>query len=68
MKLTNKQYVNDIVFTKRVMKNSKVIYFPRNQKALRKLYAIDSILSGFSENIHPLPKNSIVVDTDDNIL
>ena len=68
MILSSKQWTNDIVVTKRTMPNGEVIYFPRNQRAQQKLYKIDSILCGFKENIHKLPKGTIVVNPNDEII
>ena len=68
MKLSSKQWASDIVVTKRTMSDGKVIYFPRNQRTLEKLYKIDSILCGFKHNIHKLPKGTIIVNPEDEII
>jgi hypothetical protein len=55
-----------LIVTRRTMKDGKVIYFPRTQAALRKLYAIDTIRCGFTRS--ELSKRFTIVDTDDNII
>ena len=67
MILSSQQWISDIVVTKRLIKG-KTIYFPRNFRAQKKLYQIDSILCGFKPGIHELPKGTIVVDENDEII
>ena len=63
--LSNPQWLNDIVVTRRVI-GERTLYFPRNQRTLQRLYRIDSCKCGFE--LEELPRNTRVVDENDNIL
>ena len=65
MKLTLAQWYDGIVVTERTFDGVRR-YFPRNQKTLRRLYAIDSTSCGFYE--HNLPRKAIIVNTEDEII
>ena len=65
--LSNREWIENIVVTRRQMADGSTIYFPRNQRTLQKLYKIDSVLCGWKDRKH-LPRKTIIVDTEDNIL
>ena len=65
MQLSTQQWLNDICVTQRVFDGVKR-YFPRNQKTLKRLYAIDSTSCGFYE--YNLPKKAIILNTEDEII
>ena len=65
--LTNSQWISDIVVTRRHMADGSTIYFPRNQRTLKKLYQKDSTLCGW-RTVKSLPRKTIIVDTEDNII
>ena len=65
MQLTVQQWQTDIVVTRRVI-GKRTLYFPRNQRTLQRLYRIDSCKCGFE--LEELPRNTRVVDENDNIL
>jgi len=67
MPLSNRQWIENIVVTRRQMADGSTIYFPRNQRTLKALYSKDSTLCGW-RTIKSLPRNTIIVDTQDNIL
>ena len=63
--LSNRQWQTDIVVTRRVI-GERTLYFPRNQRTVQRLYRIDSCKCGFE--LEELPRNTRVVDENDNIL
>ena len=63
--LSNRQWQTDIVVTRRII-GERTLYFPRNQRTLQRLYRIDSCKSSFE--LEELPRNTRVVDENDNIL
>ena len=65
--LTNGQWQTDIVVTQRRMADGSTIYFPRNQRTLKNLHQKDSNLSGW-KSVKSLPRKTIIVDTEDNII
>ena len=65
MKLTLAQWYDGIVVTERT-RNGVRRYFPRNQRTLRRMYAIDSTMCGFTDS--NLPRKAIVLNTEDEII
>jgi len=63
--LTVQQWQTDIVVTKRII-GERTLYFPRNQRTVQRLYRIDSCKCGFE--LEELPRNTRVVDGNDNII